>query len=329
MPLSSQARQRGPNSRANWVPERALFIVLCLVWGTTWLALKAGAIAVPPGFFSGTRWTVAGLVLLVWRRMQGQRERISFSMIGRLTAVALLLIPVNATILLYGLRYVGSGLAAVINAGLTPISLLGFSVALRQERFSPRQGAAILLGVAGILLLFGPAALSGSMDWKELLGAGGVIAGCLSYTAGSVLARPLMRTMAPAELAAVTNFIGGLILLVLSLLFEPGVGAALTGAWGAAAWAAWWYLLVPGSLGATIIYFLLVRDWGASRTGTYAFVSPVIAVILGVVVYDERLHVSDAIGMALMLMAAGLLLRREAAPRALRVEVRDAACGRD
>lgn len=308
MPLSPQARQR------------ALFIVLCLVWGTTWLALKAGAMAVPPGFFSGTRWTIAGLVLLVWRRWRGNRERISFGMVGRLTAVAVLLIPVNATIQLYGLRYVGSGLAAVINAGLTPISLLGFSIALRQEKFSPRQGAAILVGVVGILLLFGPSAVTGAMDWRALLGAGGVIVACLSYAAGSVLARPLMRTMAPAELAAVTNFMGGMILLVLSLLFEPGVGAALTGAWGAAAWAAWWYLLVPGSLGATIIYFLLVRDWGASRTGTYAFVSPVIAVALGILVYHEQLHVTDAMGMVLMLTAAGLVLRPEARARSLEAE---------
>jgi len=116
----------------------------------------------------------------------------------------------------------------------------------------------------------------------ELLGAAGVIAGCLCYTAGSVLARPLMRSLPPAQVAATTNLLGGLILLVLSLLFEPGARAALGGHWGTAAWLAWWYLLIPGSLGATTIYFLLVRDWGASRTGTYAFVSPVVAVLLGV-----------------------------------------------
>jgi len=90
------------------------------------------------------------------------------------------------------------------------------------------------------------------------------------------------------------------------------VGAALDFKWGVAAWAGWLFLLLPGSLGATIIYFVLVRDWGASRAGTYAFVSPVIAVLLGVAVYGEAVGLLDALGMALMLGAAALVIRRAA-----------------
>ena len=290
--------------------QRALFAILCLVWGTTWLALKAGVTTVPPAFFSGTRWTAAGLILLLWRWARGHPVGVNRRMAGRLLVVAALMVALNATIMLYGLRHVGSGLAAVISSALTPISLLGFSVAVGQEQFNPRQVGAIALGVAGILVLFGPEAAAGHLDPMELLGAIGVIVGCLCYTAGSVLARPLMRTLPPAQVAAMTNLYGGLMLLAGSLLFEPGARAALGGNWGAAAWAAWWWLLLPGSLGATIIYFLLVQEWGASRTGTYAFVSPVIAVLLGVAVYGERVRLTDAIGMALMLIAAVVVLRR-------------------
>jgi drug/metabolite transporter (DMT)-like permease len=290
--------------------QRLLFVVLCLVWGTTWLALKAGVMTVPPALFSGTRWTAAGLLLLVWRWAYGRPVRIGLRMVGRLTVVAVLMIALNATIMLYGLRHVGSGLAAVINSALTPISLLGFSVALGQERFSRRQAGALALGVAGIVVLFGPAALAGRQDPMELLGVAGVIVGCLCYTAGSVLARPLLRTLSPAELAAATNLLGGVILLAAAILFEPGARAALAGDWGWAAWAAWWWMLLPCSLGASIIYFLLVRDWGATRTGSYAFVSPVIAVLLGIVAYGERLDAAAAAGMALMLAAALLVLRR-------------------
>jgi drug/metabolite transporter (DMT)-like permease len=287
------------------VYQRTLFVILCLVWGTTWLALKAGVTTVPPAFFSGTRWTAAGLLLLLWRWWRGQRITVGLRMAGRLSVVAVLMIALNATIMLYGLRHVGSGLAAVISSALTPISLLGFSVALGQEQFNRRQVAAIALGVIGIFVLFGPAAFT-----MELLGATGVIVGCLCYTAGSVLARPLMRTLPPAQVAATTNLLGGLMLLVLSLLFEPGAREAVGGHWGSAAWLAWWFLLVPGSLGATTIYFLLVRDWGASRTGTYAFVSPVVAVLLGVAIFGERLNPANAVGMALMLIAAAVVLRR-------------------
>ena len=130
--------------------QRLLFVVLCLVWGTTWLALKVGVTAVPPAFFSGTRWTVAGLALLAWRRSQGQRLRLPHRALGRAALVGVLMVALNAVLMLYGLRYVSSGLAAVIGSALTPIALLGFSVAFGHEPFRPRQLAAIGLGVLGI-----------------------------------------------------------------------------------------------------------------------------------------------------------------------------------
>jgi len=114
----------------------------------------------------------------------------------------------------------------------------------------------------------------------------------------------------PAMLVAgVTNTIGGVVLLVFSIPFEPGAREALAFDWGTAAWLAWAFLLFVGSLGATMIYLILVRDWGASRTGTYAFVSPVVAVLLGISFYGERLDLGDAAGMLLMLGAAFLALR--------------------
>jgi drug/metabolite transporter (DMT)-like permease len=290
--------------------HRLLFAFVCVVWGTNWLAMKTGIAVVPPGVFSGLRWTAAGLVLLGWRWSRGYAPRVNPRNLGRLVLVSVLLVSVNALILLYGLRYVGSGLASVVNSALTPISLLGFAVALGQERFNKWQVGAIALGVAGILVLFGPAAMSGTLDTMTLLGTAGVIVSCVLYSLGSVLAIPLMRTMEPTELAGMTNFIGGATLLVVSLLFEPGALHALRFDWGIAVWASWLFLLLLGSLGATVIYFTLVRDWGASRTGTYAFVSPVIAVLLGVAVLGEQVHLTDAIGMALMLGAAGLVLRR-------------------
>jgi drug/metabolite transporter (DMT)-like permease len=290
--------------------HRLLFAFVCLVWGTNWLAMKTGIAVVPPGIFSGTRWTTAGLVLLLWRWSRGDAPRLNLRIAGRLVLVSMLLITFNAVILLYGLRYVGTGLASVVNAALTPISLLGFSVALGQERFNARQAGAIALGVVGILFLFGPSALAGRLDMMTLLGTAGIIISCVCYSLGSVLSIPLMRNMPPAELAGMTNLIGGVILLVTALIVEPGAWSAMSFDWGWAAWLSWLFLLVPGSLGATVIYFFLVRDWGASRTGTYAFVSPVIAVLLGIAVLGEQVHLTDAIGMALMLCAAGLVLRR-------------------
>jgi drug/metabolite transporter (DMT)-like permease len=286
--------------------QRGLFGLLCIVWGSTWLALKIGGATVPPGFFSGTRWTAAGALLLLWQASRREPVRVRAHLWPRLIAVALLMISLNAVFMMYGLRNVGSGLASVISAALTPISLLGFAVATGQERWTRRQLGAIALGVIGILMLFGPDALAGTMDRTELVGALLLVIGCLCYTAGSVLVRPVMRTMSPAQVGGWTNLIGGLALLLFSVPFEPGAAGALTFAWGTQAWLAWCFLLFVSSLAATTIFLILMRDWGASRTGTYAFVSPVIAVLFGTTLYGERLDLTDAIGMVLMLGAAAL-----------------------
>ncbi len=289
--------------------ERAMFAVLCFVWGTTWLAMKVGIATVPPGFFAGTRWTIAGIALLLFRALTGHTLAVPFRLRARLVLCSVLMVSLNQVIQLYGLRHITAGLAAVLSSALTPIGLLGFAVALRQEQFRWRQVGAVALGVAGILVLFGPKALKGELHLMEVLGALAVVVSTLCYAAGSVLARPLMRTMPPAHVAAMTNFIGGGILLVFALAFEPGALIATTGNWGWPAFLAWLYLLLPGSLGATVIYFLLVRDWGASRAGTYAFISPVIAVVIGLAFFGERVETFDVFGMVLMLAAAGMVLR--------------------
>ncbi len=290
--------------------QRAMFAFLCFVWGTTWLAMKVGVASVPPGFFAGTRWAVAGLALLAWRWANGQRISLPAWAWPRLLVVSVLMIAVNQVVQLYGLRYVPAGLATVISSALTPVSLIGFSVMAGQERFTRRQAAALALGALGTMMLFGQKAFEGRLGWPEVLGALGVIVGCLAYSLGSVLARPLMRTLAPGEVAAMSNCIGGFLLLVGSLAFEPGSAAALAGHWGWPAFWCWLYLLLPGSLGASLIYFFLVRDWGAGRTGSYAFVSPVVGVVLAVLLFGEGIDAGEVLGMGLMLGSAALVLRR-------------------
>ncbi|MBV8911583.1 MAG: DMT family transporter, partial [Acetobacteraceae bacterium] len=228
--------------------QRGAFTLLCLIWGSTWLALKVGGAAVPPGLFSGTRWTAAGAILLLWQALRREPVRVRAHLWPRLFAVGLLMICLNAILMMYGLRTVGSGLASVISAALTPISLLGFAVATGQERWTTRQLGAIALGVCGILVLFGPDAIAGAGNAAELAGAALLTVGCLCYTAGSVLVRPLMRAMPAVQVGALTNLVGGLLLLLFSIPFEPGARDALAWGWGAPAWLAWAFLLFVSSL---------------------------------------------------------------------------------
>ena len=289
--------------------QRAMFVFICFVWGTTWLAMKLGISTVSPGMFAGLRWSIAGALILAFRRFRGERVMPPPRLVPRLVFVSVVLITLNQIIQLYGLKTITAGLAAVISSALTPIALLLFSVVAGQERFSPRQFSAIGVGIAGVLMLFGPAAFAGTLDVWEVTGAALVTVGVLCYTAGSVMTRPIMRTLEPVQLAGLTDLIGGLVLLLASLAIEPGAWQSMRLHWGWPAFLAWLYLLVPGSLGATVIYFVLVRDWGASRPGTYAFISPVIAVVIGCAFFGEKLDWGEAVGMILMLSAAGLALR--------------------
>jgi drug/metabolite transporter (DMT)-like permease len=298
-----------------------MFVFICFVWGTTWLAMKIGIATVAPGVFAGLRWSLAGAMILAFRRFHGQRVMPPPRLMPRLLFVSVVLITLNQIIQLYGLKYITAGLAAVISSALTPIALLVFSVASGQERFSSRQAGAIGVGIIGVLMLFGPAALAGTLNAWEVIGAAGVTVGVLCYTAGSVMTRPIMRTLEPVQLAGLTDLIGGLVLLVSSLAIEPGAWDSMRLHWGWPAFLAWLYLLVPGALMSTTMYFLLVRDWGASRPGTYAFISPVIAVVIGCTLFGEKLDWGEAAGMGLMLGAAGMALRpasRRAAPLVLR-----------
>jgi drug/metabolite transporter (DMT)-like permease len=289
--------------------QRAMFVFICFVWGTTWLAMKIGISTVSPGIFAGLRWTLAGVVILLFRAFRGQRVMPPPRLLPRLVFVSVVLITLNQITQLYGLKTITAGLAAVISSALTPIALLVFSVAAGQERFNARQLGAIAIGIAGVLMLFGPAAIAGTLDVWEVIGAAGVTIGVLCYTAGSVMTRPIMRTLEPVQLAGLTDLIGGLVLLVSALAVEPGAWESMRLQWGWPSFLAWLYLLVPGALMSTTMYFLLVRDWGASRPGTYAFISPVVAVAVGCFFFEERLDWGEAVGMILMLGAAALALR--------------------
>ena len=144
--------------------QRGLFLYLCIIWGTNWLAMKAGTAEVPPGLFSGLRWSVAGAVLLAILALRGDPVRVPPRLWGRIVWVSVMMIPLNAVIMLYGLRHVSSGLAAVLNSALTPIAMVGFAAMMGQETFSARHLGALAVGVAGVVVLYGLKAAVGALD---------------------------------------------------------------------------------------------------------------------------------------------------------------------
>ncbi len=292
-----------------------LFAAMCLIWGTTWLAMKVGVAEVSPIFFGGTRFVAAGLVLLLLAWYRGEHRRLAGSEMVRLVLIQLLMVVLTYGPLFWAIRYVPSGLAAVLDLALTPVCLLGFGIIMGEEYWSRSRAAALGFGFAGIAILFGPEIVAPT-DLYGLLGAAAIVISAIVYSLGSVVARPLTKTTSAAFLSGLTLLPGGLVLSFGALAFEPAALAAARFQWSPAAWGGWLFLVLFGSLIAFTGYLRLIAAWSPARAGSYAYVSPVIAVILGVFVLGEHVGLREGFGMALLLVAAFCSLQELApAPR--------------
>jgi drug/metabolite transporter (DMT)-like permease len=220
------------------------------------------------------------------------------------------LINVGTYALLYwGMQYVASGVAGVVNMSMNPVFLFGFAILLGQERASWRHLMALVLGIAGLVILFsGKASFTGSEI--ELSAAAAIVGASVSYSLGSVLSRPLLNQFTPIQLTAAQGLVAAVGMSVLSLALEPVSGATLAALLQPLPLAGLLFMVLFGTFIAYTIFLRLVREWGAPRAGLYSFVSPVVALILGAAVLGEPLTWREIIGAAIMLAAAAIAIAR-------------------
>jgi drug/metabolite transporter (DMT)-like permease len=285
------------------------FLALCLVWGLTWIATKVGVGTVPPLLFAATRFIAAGVLVSLWMCPEIHVSAWQKNDVIRLFAASLLMVTLTYGPLFWGIRYVSSGTAGVLEMSLTPIALLGFGVALGQERWSWVNAIAIALGIAGLCILFAPSikAEEGSSVWS-ILGFVAIAWAAISYAWGSVLARPLIERYGSGLLSGATMLLGGTALLLGSLGWEPNSTQSLEAFWGWPATFGWLFLLLFGSLVGYNLYMQLLRDLGPAKAGSFAFVSPIIAVLVGVIAAGETVSALSDAGTAVMLAATGACL---------------------
>src|SRR5438270_1272573 len=292
--------------------DHLLFLLMSLIWGATWIATKAGIAAVPPFFFGAARYVLVSAVLVFVVR---DLRTVFRGRALRLIITGMLVVVGTYAFIYWGMQYVASGVSGVVNMSINPVGLFGLAILLGQERPTWRHALALVFGIAGLLLLFfGNATMTGST--MELWGAAALVAGSLSYCLGSVLSRPLLDQMTPLQLTAAQGLVGAVGLGVLSLAAEPVSGATFAALLMPSSLAGVLFLVIAGTFIAYIIFLRLMRDWGASRAGLYSFVSPVVALILGAVVYGEPLTWREITGAAIMLLAARIAVARKPVPGA-------------
>lgn len=278
----------------------AAYAVIYVVWGSTFLAVRLGVRELPPMMFGGLRFLLAGgllAMLSLWMRERFPRTRREWRY---MLLFSLLMITFSNGISTIALVHIPSNEGALLGAGgALWIALLG-ALGPKGHELTVRGTIGLLLGLLGVLLLVWPreAAPSGHFGWQAL-----VLASSLAWAVGTVLYRNAQLPVGPVAFNAVMMLFGGTWLLAGGLAF----GELPRWHWHAGGFAAMVYLAVFGSALAYTSYSWLLKHSPADRVGTFAFVNPAVAAVLGWAVLDEALAPAQIAGMLVVLLGVALV----------------------
>jgi drug/metabolite transporter (DMT)-like permease len=284
------------------------WIAVCLIWGTTYLGIRIALETIPPLIMAAVRWIVAGglLIVVLWLRGERMPDRREWP---ALTLLGILLLGFGNGGVVWAEQTVPSGLTAVLVA-TSPFWMVAIDAMMAGgEPLTVRRTLGLIVGFCGIVLLVWPE-IRVREGGRAFLG--GVIAAqiaCLGWAVGSSYARKRGRGHAKDENVLVTAafemLFGGLVLLIVSfavsetrrLVFTPRSAGALL------------YLTFVGAIGGFSAYAYALKHLPVATVSLYAYVNPIIAVVLGTLVLREPFSVRMAIAAAIVL--TGMMLVRQ------------------
>jgi drug/metabolite transporter (DMT)-like permease len=287
-----------------WV---ALWIVY-IVWGSTYLGIELAGETIPGVFGAGVRFTLVGLIVfgvVAWRRGLAPL-RIRRAELAAAALVGLLLPGANA-VLFVTEQQVPIGLTSLIIASVPLwVLLLRLAVGERPDRIA---SLGLLVGFAGIAVLVRPGGGSGSLGYLLL-----TVVAAISWAVGSFLS-PRMQVPRDALVAtAYETFVGGLVLTAIGLA-TTSPSDLDPSRWSTRSILGLIYLILVGSVVGYTAYAWLLGNAPLGQVSTYAYVNPVVAIALGVLVLDEALTLRVVLGALLILAAVAIVVRRESEPR--------------
>jgi len=275
----------------------AAWVTICLVWGTTYLAIRVALETIPVFLLAGLRWMAAGLALgafsvITGRRLPGPR------MWGSLALLAFLMNVVGNGFVVWAEQFVASGLTAVVIASV-PFWSVGIESSLKGgERLQWRALAGLAIGFAGIVVLVWPEITVGGGEGRAVIG--GVIAlqlACLGWALGTSYTKRHPSSEDPLAGSTVQMIFSGVMLLGIATANDEWSRLHFT----ARTLAAMIYLTVAGSIVAYTAYVYAVKHLPISTVSLYAYINPLIAVALGSLLLGERFSFR-------IIIAAGLVL---------------------
>jgi drug/metabolite transporter (DMT)-like permease len=274
------------------------YAAIYLIWGSTFLAIRVAVGSIPPLLMMGVRCVTAGLILVTWAALRG--ERVAARAWGHATVAGALMFGCAYGALAWAEQRIASGTAALVVATL-PFWVTAFEWAQRGTRPSPRTLVGVAVGFAGVAILV----TRGAGVPLALLPIAIVTAGEAAWAAGSLYARPPRLPASVALNAGMPLVTGGVLLIVGSWVGRELTAFDVRGV-SPASVAALAYLTVFGSIVAFSAYAWLMQVAPAWRVGTHAYVNPLIAVALGSLMAGEPL--TAALVVAAVVIAGGVAL---------------------
>ena len=281
----------------------AAWVCICVVWGTTYLAIRVALETVPPFVMGAMRWIVAGVILTLALRLR----REPWPPLGQWPGFALsglLLIGLGNGGVVWAEQFVPSGLAAVVVATV-PFWMVAVEAAHPSgERITAGTVAGLVVGFGGIVLLVWPELERGGAAAARF--AWGVVAlqvACAGWALGSAYAKRHAPRTGIASASALQMVFGGLMMLAAGL----AAGEHRHVAFSARSASAVIYLTLAGSVGAFLAYGYALRHLPISTVSLYAYVNPMIAVVLGAAVLSEPLGTRIALATVLVLAGSAIV----------------------
>jgi len=278
------------------------FAIIYFVWGSTFLAIRVGVREVPPLVLASMRFFVAGGVLFGWMRLSGtpspsRREWLAASVL------AVCIFVVDYGLLFWAEQRVPSGIAAVMLATIPVFMALSEILILRTQRLTLRLALALLVGIGGVSVLVSRS-LSQSFGEVPIDRAGAValVIAAMSWWIASALTRKLPLPASKVMSSGAQMLAGGILLALTAALLGEfrgfNIQAVSRGAWYALA-----YLIVAGSIVGFTAYVWLIHHESPTKVGTYAYVNPVVAVIVGYFLGGETVGPRTLLGTLLVLVS--------------------------
>jgi drug/metabolite transporter (DMT)-like permease len=278
----------------------AAFAVIYLVWGSTFLAIRVGVREVPPFLLAGMRFVAAGILLYGWMRLKGTASP-TLREWGAATVVAVPIFVGDYGLVFWAESRVPSGITAVMMATIPVFMALSEILFLGTQRLTARLGLALAVGMVGVGVL-----VSHSTSFADApidpWGAFALMIAAVSWAIGSAITRKLPLPASKAMSSGAQMLMGGVLLTLLALVLGE-FGGFHVQAVSAGAWLALIYLIGAGSILAFTAYVWLIHHESPTKVGTYAYVNPVVAVILGYFLGGETIGLRTICGTALVLVS--------------------------